>query len=415
LAVGQNTTTLSAALGTFYDRKLIEFEKPYLRMMQLAQMRPMPQNNGKTIYFTGYRPLPRPTSAMTEGSNPTAVSFGARQLSATIAEWGATAKMSKFLSMTKIDPGLMEQIAILGDNRGRTLDYELTKTVASSGIWAISAANRTTNVQTVTVSAVSGTNSTSTFVTTAATSLNAYSAAATWTGAVVTLVSDAADGTSDLGTTTVKYGWAGRVSSVTFSATAGDTIALKTAAPFAAAPEQFQSNDRVRIVALSNITTSTNISSTFFALAQRDLIANKAQAFGDGMYAAVIPSEILYSLKTDATWVAAASYSNVTELYKGEVGRWYGFRVLEATQPFRETVAGVEAETSGVVYHSFFVGRNAFEHSELSGGDNGIIVAQGPDSNEPIPRNVYVSWAQNFANKALTAPHCVSVVSGAAV
>lgn len=415
MAIGQTTAIVPQALGEFYDRKLIQFERPMLRMMQGAQMRPMPRNSGKTMYFTGYRPSPRPTSALTEGSSPTAVGIGARQISATIEEWGHTIKFSSLFEQTKIDPGVMEQLAVLGDNRGRTLDYELTKEVASNGIWGIPTVNYTTNVQTVTVSAVSATNTTNVFVTTAATSLNAVSGAATWTGAVATVVSDSSVAVDGIGYITVKYGYAGRVSSIDFNAAAGDTVTLKTSAPFAAAPEKFQSNDRVRLVALSNITTSTNISNTHFALAQRDLIGNNAFGFGEGMFMAVVPSAILYSLKTDSTWVNAASYSNIRQLYRGEVGMWYGFRVLQATQPFRETVAGVEDEAAGVVHHSFFFGRNAFGHSDLSGGTNGTHIVRGPDTNEPIPRNTYLSWSQNFAQKAITAPHCVSVLAGAAV
>jgi N4-gp56 family major capsid protein len=131
------------------------------------------------------------------------------------------------------------------------------------------------------------------------------------------------------------------------------------------------------------------------------------------MFIGVVPSAILYSLKLDSTWVNAASYSSIRSLYRGEVGSWYGMRILEATQPYRETVAGVEDESAGVVYNSFFFGQNAFGHTELGGIGTGIHVVRGPDTNEPIPRNTYVSWSQNFANKALTAPHCVGLMAGA--
>lgn len=414
MAVAQITAGVPQALSEWYDRKLIQFERPKLRMMQGAQMRPMPRNNGKVAYFTGFRPTVRPSSALTEGSSPTAVGLGARQISATVAEWGQTLKFSTLIDVTKIDPGLTEQVAIVGDNRGRTLDYQLTKEVARNGVWGQTVAGVTTNIQTVTVSSVSGTNTTSVFVTTVATTLNAVSATS-WVGAIATVVSDCPDdGTSDLGYTTVKYGYGGRVLTVAHSLTAGDTVTLNTTAPNAAAPEQFQSNDRVRLVALSNITASTNLSNTSFAMAQRDLIGNHATSFGDGFYMAVIPSATLYSLKLDTTWVNAASYSNIRSLYRGEVGTWYGMRVLEGTQPYREGTTGTESESAGLVYHNFFFGANAFGHTELSGIGNGIHIVRGPDTNEPIPRNTYVSWSQNFAQKALTAPHCVDFVAGAA-
>ena len=387
-------------------------------MIQGAQMRPMPRNNGTTAYFTGYRPTARPTSALTEGSSPTAIGVGARQISATVTEWGQTMKMSTLLDVTKIDPGLVEQLAISGDNRGRTLDYELTKTVTRNGIWGIAIDEQGSQHQTITVSNISTTNTTSVFVTTAATSLNAVSTTQTngytWVGAICTVVSDCpSSATSDLGIATVKYGYSGRILTITHSATQGDTVTLNTTAPNAAAPEQFQSNDVVRIVALSNAST-VFASNSHFAQAQRDLIGNNATAFGDGMFLGVVPSAMLYSLKLDTTWVNAASYSNIRQLYRGEVGSWYGMRIVEGTQPYRETKLGAEAETSGVNYFAYFMGQNAFGHTELGGIGSGIHVVRGPDTNEPIPRNTYVSWSQNFANKALTAPHCVGLAGAVA-
>lgn len=414
MAVGQTTGTssnaLAEALAAYYDRLLISWEKPWLKMMQLAQKRPMPKHSGTTAYFTGYRPLAKPTSALTEGSSPTAVGYAARQISATLAEWGNTAKMSTLLSMTKIDPALEEQVALIADNAGRTLDYQLSKTVAKTGVWGISAANRTTNVQTITCSS-SANNSTTVFQSTAATSLNALSDDATWTGAIVTVVSDGLTANGS----TVKYGYAGRVSSVSFNASTGDAWTLSTAAPCAAAPEAFQSSDRVRIVALSNITTSTNISSTFFALAQRDLKGNYARPMGGNYYASVLPTDVTYSMVTDTTWVNASQYSDISNLYEGEIGRWYGCRVMETTEPYREDTDGTENESSGIVHHAFFTGRDAFGHTDLASGGRKIHVVNGPDTNEPIPRNVYVSWQHTYAQKALTAPWCVDVVCGAAV
>jgi hypothetical protein len=342
------------------------------------------------------------------------VGIGARQISKTIEEWGHTIKFSSLFEATKIDPGIVEQLAVLGDNRGRTLDYQLTKEVARNGVWGIPTVAYASNVATVTVSAVSATNTGAVFVTTVANGLHDVSDNATWTGAIATVVSDSTVAVDGIGYITQKYGYAGRVASVSFDDAAGDTVTLSTTAPNAAAPEVFQSNDRIRLVALSNIGATTTMSNTHWALAQRDLIGNNATGFGDGMFMAVVPYSVLYSLKLDSTWVNAASYSNVRQLYRGEVGMWYGFRVLESTQPYRETVAGVEDEAAGLVHHSFFFGRNAFGHTDLSGGTNGTHIVRGPDTNEPIPRNTYISWSQNFAQKALTAPHCVDVVSGVA-
>lgn len=411
MAVASITTATGANMINYYDRLLIEWEKPMLRMMQFAQKRPCPANTGTDIYFTGYRPLAKPTSALSDQeAGAPQTRFGTRQISATVAEWGLTARMSKLLSMTKIDPGFEEQVKIVADNAGRTLDYQLQKLVARQGIWGISVDATTSNTRTVTVSSGGGSSSgTSGFYTTAVTSFfTAVSNLADWGGAVATVASDI--GTSN-SADRIKYGWAGRVTSVTPLPTTGDYVLLNTTAPCVAAPEAFTDGDRVRLVAQSNVATS-NMNSTTFARAQRDLIMNRAVPFGGGYYAAGLPAEILYSLKLDPTWVPAGQYSNIEQLHRGEVGRWYGSRVYEMTEPYRETDAGVEAETSGDIYFSFFTGKNAFGHTELEGGAKKLYVVNGQaDSNEPIPRNAYVSWYHVFAQRSLTAPWCVGAMS----
>lgn len=410
MAVGSTTSALASALTRYYDKLLIEREKPQLRMMQFAQKRPCPANSGTAVYFTGYRPLAKPTAALTdEEAGATQTRFGARQLSATVAEWGLTARMSRLLSMTKIDPGLEEQIAIIADNASRTLDYQLQKLLAKQGVWGLSLSGTTSDHQTVTVSSGGGSSSgTSGFYTTAATSFyTGVSNLANWGGAFVTVVKDAA--TSNSGDT-IKFGWAGRVSSITPLPTTGDYVLLNTTAPSTAAPAIFTAGDTVRLVAVSSA-YSSNMGSTAFARAQRDLIMNKAVPFDGGYYAAGIPAAQLYAMKLDPTWVGAGQYSDVSALYRGEVGRWYGMRVFEMTEPYRETAAGVEAEDTGTIYHSFFMGKNAFGHTELEGGQQKIHVVNGtPDSYEPIPRNAYISWHHIFAQRALTPTWCVDVL-----
>ena len=410
MAIGSITTTATTLLGRYYDKLLIEREKPQLRMMQFAQMRPCPANSGVSVYFTGYRPLAKPSSALSDQeAPPTSVRFGSRQISATVAEWGLTARMSRLLSMTKIDPGFEEQVAIVADNASRTLDYQLQKLLAKQGVWGLPVGIRTSSIQTVTVSdggGVSGT--TSGFYTTAATAFNtATSNIVSWVGAYATVISDAPTASGGA----IKYGWAGRVTEVVSLPTTGDYVAVSGTAPCVIAPEAFAAGDKIRLVATSSAFAS-NVGSTHFALCQRDLIMNKAVPFAGGYFAAGIPADILYSLKTDSTWVNAASYSGISDLYRGEVGRWYGCRIFEMTEPYRETALGVEAEGTGYISHSFFMGKNAFGHTELEGGQQKLYVTNGvPDSYEPIPRNSYVSWYHVYAQKALVAPWCVDLLA----
>lgn len=404
MAKGQLTTELPQALGQYYDRKFIAWEKQLLRMKQFAQERPLPGNTGTTIFFTGYRPLPLQTTALTENASPTATQLEARQISATVEEWGYTVRMSKLLEMTKLDKGVVQAVELSADQAARTLDYQMTREVVRNGIWGIVANTVATDTITVTL-ASSASNTTSVFVAVA------HNSRATWVGAVATVVLDNADQTSDR---TTKYGYAGRISAYVSRAAGRDVFTMNTTAPHAAAPEAFQSGDQVRIVSQNGLTATTVMSTTFIAQAQRDLVNNRARMYGNGFYGALISPFPAMDFKRDTTWTNANQYSNIGELWRGEIGKWFGFRFVETTLPGREDTDGTENTEAGLVYHNLFFGRDSFGHSQLKGANQRLIyVVQGPDKSDALDMFSIVGWKQTFANKALTAPHAVSLMTGA--
>lgn len=405
--LGQTTTTLSTSLGKYYDKLFLTWEEQLLRMKQFAQMRPIPAHTGEQVFFTGYRPLALVTSALTQQTNPTTPkSFESRQISATVKEWGDTVKMGKLLELAKLDPGVEEQVRIVADQAARTLDYQMMREVCYNGIYGISAANVSTDNRTVTV-ASSSTNSTVKFV---VTTTSHHSAA--WVGAVATVIYDPSMGGIQTGNTL--WGYAGRVSVYASSDAAGDTYTLSSDGnPGLAAPESFSSDMKVHLAKLENITSANVLTTELIRRAQRDLTNFRAPFIRNGYYAAVITPDSGYDFKGDTTWVSAAQYSNVEELYRGEIGRWFGFRFVETTQPYRETTSGVEARLTGTVWHNLFMGANGFGHTELMGANQKLIyINQGPDKTDPLDMYSIFGWKQIFANKALTAPHVVSIMTG---
>jgi N4-gp56 family major capsid protein len=85
-------------------------------------MRDQPANEGKSVNFTRHTPLAVATTALTEGVNPTEVALTASTVTATLAEYGNTVRISRFLSLTSIDRNNMEKIEVVGQNMGETLD-----------------------------------------------------------------------------------------------------------------------------------------------------------------------------------------------------------------------------------------------------------------------------------------------------
>lgn len=118
----QTTGTLTAEMNEYYEKVFLaraEFEYIF---RQGGQTRTQPKNAGKTVVFTRHTPLAVSTTALTEGVNPAEVNLSATNVSATLAEYGTTVKISKFLSLTSIDRDNKEKIEVVGQNMGETLD-----------------------------------------------------------------------------------------------------------------------------------------------------------------------------------------------------------------------------------------------------------------------------------------------------
>jgi N4-gp56 family major capsid protein len=128
----QTTSGLSAEMSTYYEKVfLARAEYEYVHN-QGAQMRNMPANEGKVVYFTRHTPLATATTALTEGVNPAEVNLTATTVSATLAEYGNTVRISRFLALTSIDANNKEKIEVVGQNMGETLD-ELTRNELFTG------------------------------------------------------------------------------------------------------------------------------------------------------------------------------------------------------------------------------------------------------------------------------------------
>ncbi len=131
------------------------------------------------------------------------------------------------------------------------------------------------------------------------------------------------------------------------------------------------------------------------------LKVNRAMPTKGGNYAAVCSPQVLSDLMQVNTWVNAAQYSNVEELYKGEVGRLYGAKFVTTTNPFvTESALGTDADRfiydddSGGgeaadkdVHVSLFLGEGAFGVPELSSQSPfspKIIITDSPDKSDPL-------------------------------
>jgi N4-gp56 family major capsid protein len=121
LAQGSNPG-LTSPMQIFYDRVFLDRAKIELRHDYGAQVKNIPMNSGKTVYFTRFTPLAVITSPLSEAANPTAVDMTASTISATLADYGTYTTVGSLYSMTSIETGLSEHVSVHGQNAGESID-----------------------------------------------------------------------------------------------------------------------------------------------------------------------------------------------------------------------------------------------------------------------------------------------------
>ena len=131
------------------------------------------------------------------------------------------------------------------------------------------------------------------------------------------------------------------------------------------------------------------------------LKVNRAQPTSGGMYACVASPQVLSDIMQDNTWLNASQYSNVEELYKGEVGRLFGAKFVMTSNPFiTESALGTDADRfiydddSGGgaaadkdVHVSLFLGDGAYGVPELSSQSPfspKMIITDSADKSDPL-------------------------------
>lgn len=128
----QKTTDLTQEMSILYEKVFLDRAEYEYVFNEGGQMRPQPANSGKQVNFTRHTPLATVTTALTEGTNPSENALTATTVSAALAEYGTTVKISRFLSLTSIDANNEEKIDVVGQNMGETID-ELTRNELATG------------------------------------------------------------------------------------------------------------------------------------------------------------------------------------------------------------------------------------------------------------------------------------------
>jgi N4-gp56 family major capsid protein len=160
--------------------------------------------------------------------------------------------------------------------------------------------------------------------------------------------------------------------------------------------------------ALSAIAASDTLNATDVRKAIRNLKKNKGLRFKDGFYAAIVGPDTSFDLMGDSAWLNAKTYSDVRDLYRGEIGELHGGRFVESTDQ--------KSEASTVtVFSNFFIAMHAYGSVQLEGDEQKIYVkVPGPQSTDnPLDRYSTAGWAQTFASKVLVADWIINLKTAA--
>ena len=173
--------------------------------------------------------------------------------------------------------------------------------------------------------------------------------------------------------------------------------------------------------ALTDIVATDVLSTTELRKAKRTLKKNKALKFEDGYLVCVVGPDGSFDLQGDTDFLDAGKYSDIVSLYRGELGKWMGFRVVEDSTPYLMGVNGVQSD-SGAVANTLCFGKHAYGDIRLAsgGGDSEaltgaeiIIKQSGPgDTSNALNRYSTAGVLAAYTCKTLNANWAITIKHG---
>lgn len=165
---------------------------------------------------------------------------------------------------------------------------------------------------------------------------------------------------------------------------------------------------------LSLVAASDVLSTTEIRKAVKTLKKNNALTYEDGYFLGKIGPDTAYSLQGDnTTWIDVSKYAKATQVFKGEVGKLFGTRFIEATSnQYFDANAGA---SSADIYSNFIHGKEAFGTVDLSGDNVRLVVKNSDKGDTGNPLNMFmtIGWKATFATKTLNPDWIVNIKSGA--
>lgn len=140
----------------------------------------------------------------------------------------------------------------------------------------------------------------------------------------------------------------------------------------------------------------------------------KALPVDAGDYPTLVPPDVAYDLVQHTKWEEPAKYAGAKQLFKRELGRLYGTRYVEHTQPWIEDGAAGAENTyaaAGNIYAVVTLADEAFGAVDLSGGNSpykpSMTILDKADKSDPHNQFIITAWQAYFKAKLLSTKRCV--------
>lgn len=153
---------------------------------------------------------------------------------------------------------------------------------------------------------------------------------------------------------------------------------------------------------VANFTAGDTLDACDIRLMTKALELAKAMPYKDGLYLGKTDPISKYNLIGDTTWVNSKTYSDVKDLYNGEMGELYQVRWLLNKDYSSGTEAASTASSTVTRFYTYVHGDNSFGVYDLAQDTPKLyILPNQVDSNSPAGRVSIVSWAGSYATKIL--------------
>lgn len=171
---------------------------------------------------------------------------------------------------------------------------------------------------------------------------------------------------------------------------------------------QYAPNGSTEITSRSSLTNACILTPALVKKASTWLKKNKAPKI-DGWYVAIIHPSVAYDLTSTEEWKEYHKYSDVTPIFKGEIGELHGVRFVESNNA---KIWG-EAGAGGVsVYATLFMGKDAFGILDPQGEGMEMIIKNRGEIGGPLEQFSTIGYKFCHGAKILYQERMLRVESG---